>query len=101
MSDRHLSQPAASSEYDIKEMNAALDRRFANERKNGGMGSNNYFNGSTKFVNWMLGIIAALMVAAVCGMWGMFGKVEAMSVQVTDLKEKIDLVIAGKIRIPP
>jgi hypothetical protein len=93
---RHISRPLASSQADIDDMNDALDRRFARERQ--GMGSNNTFNGSTKYVNAMLAVITALMVAAVCGMWGMYGKVEALSVKVEDVKGTVDLIVAGKIK---
>ena len=112
MSDasRHqsLSQPAASSEEDIREMasamdRAALDRRFKRERDEirrelQGMGSNNTFNGSTKYVNAMLAVITGLMIASVCAMWGMYGKVEAMAVEIKDVKGTVDLIVAGKIK---
>lgn len=64
------------------------------------MGNNSSFNGSTKYINGMLSASVALMVAAICGMWGMYGKVEALSVEVKDLHNTIDMIVTGKIRIP-
>lgn len=103
-----ISRPAVSSEQDIREWAEAMDsdalnRRFARERQAmrkelQGMGSYNTFNGSTKYVNAMLAVITALMVAAVCGMWGMYGKVESLSVKVEDVKGTVDLIVAGKIK---
>jgi hypothetical protein len=90
---RHISQPASTVEIDA--LAAAFDRR--NEKMRG-MGNNSTFNGSTKYVNAMLAVITALMVAAVCGMWGMYGKVEALSVKVEDVKGTVDLIVAGKIK---
>jgi hypothetical protein len=105
MSDasRHqsLSQPAASSEEDIREMasamdRAALDRRFKRERDEirrelQGMGSNNTFNGSTKFVNWMLSVTTALMIASIVGGVVLYGQVQSINT-------KVDLLIAGHIK---
>jgi len=62
------------------------------------MGSNNTFNGSTKYVNAMLAVITGLMIASVCAMWGMYGKVEAMAVEIKDVKGTVDLIVAGKIK---
>jgi hypothetical protein len=62
---RHLSQPAASDEYQIQDLGAALDRRF--ERERASMGSGNTFNGSTRLISWLLGINALLIAAAISG----------------------------------
>ena len=50
---RTLSQPAASTESDIDEINAALDRRFRRERA---MGAHSTFNGNggSNSTDWIL-----------------------------------------------
>lgn len=60
---RHLSQPAASDEYQINQLSDALDRSF--EKGRASMGSGNTFNGSTRMIGWLLGINALLIVAAI------------------------------------
>jgi hypothetical protein len=87
---RHISRPVVSSQEDIDEMNAALDRRFARERKEM-MGSHNVFNGSTKFVNWMLSVTTALMIASIVGGVVLYGQVQAINT-------KVDLLISGHIK---
>ena len=86
-----ISRPVASSQEDIDEMSEALDRRFARERERGGMGSYNQFNGSTKFVNWMLSVTTALMIAAIVGGVVLYGQVQSINT-------KVDLLIAGHIK---
>src|ERR1700691_1417560 len=99
-----LSRPAMSTEEDIKEWasdmdRAALDRRFSRERKaivdeirdNQGMGSHITFNGSTKFVNWMLSVTTALMIASIVGGVVLYGQVQSINT-------KVDLLIAGHIK---
>jgi hypothetical protein len=85
---RHISQPAASRQDDIDDMSEQLDRRFARERS---MGSYNTFNGSTKFVNWMLSVTTALMIAAIVGGVVLYGQVQSINT-------KVDLLIAGHIK---
>lgn len=86
---RHLNQPAASDEYQISEIGAALDRRFERERES--MGSHNQFNGSTKFVNWMLALIMILAGAGICGDIVVYGQVQR-------LQGNVDLLLQGKIK---
>jgi hypothetical protein len=94
MSQPPLSRPPAGDEKFYRELGEAVDRRVMR-----GMQINNVgFNGSTRFVNAMLTVIALLMVAAVSGMWGMYGKVESLGVQVKDLSATVDLIVAGKLR---
>src|ERR1700685_1349866 len=93
-----ISRPAVSTEDDLKEWASnmdrdALDRRFKREREETrrelqGMGSNNTFNGSTKFVNWMLSVTTALMIAAIVGGVVLYGQVQSINT-------KVDLLIAG------
>jgi len=63
-------------------------------RDHEGMGSHATFNGSTKFINSMLSIIAALLIAGICGEVVVYGQVQRLEGAVT-------LIIEGKIRIPP
>jgi hypothetical protein len=90
MSDRHTSQPAAMAPDEISALNASLDRRFANERKLYGMGSNNYFNGSTKFVNTMLTVLALLVASAICGEVVVYGQVQV-------LQATVNMLVDGRI----
>lgn len=76
-----ISRPAVSTPEDHKEWTTkvermdreALERRFVREREETrrelrGMGSGNDFSGgSTKFVNAMLTLLSALMVAGIVG----------------------------------
>lgn len=74
-----ISRPVASSQEDIDNIKDAINRRFVREKHLGG----SQFNGSTKYINCMLAVITSLMVAAVIGMWSMYGKVEALGVEVS------------------
>lgn len=58
------------------------------------------FNGSSRFVNFMLTLIALLLSSAIGGAIVMVNDVAAIKVQVRDLQEKVDLIINGHIRIP-
>ena len=86
---RHISQPAATSREDIEELSSALDRRFARERAT--FGNQHVFNGSTKFINWMLSVTTALMIAAIVGGVVLYGQVQSINT-------KVDLLIAGHIK---
>ncbi len=79
-----LSRPQAMAQDDID----ALNRRFDRERS---MGSGNTFNGSTRFVNWMLSVTTALMIAAIVGGVVLYGQVQSINT-------KVDLLIAGHIK---
>jgi hypothetical protein len=74
----------------------ALNRRFKREgdqlrSEMQGMGSHNTFNGSTKFVNWMLSVTTALMIASIVGGVVLYGQVQSINT-------KVDLLIAGHIK---
>jgi hypothetical protein len=69
-----------------------IERRHK-ERREGGVGNHATFNGSTKFVNTMLTVIALLMVAGISGEIIVYGKVESLATTV-------QLIVDGKIRIP-
>jgi hypothetical protein len=88
---RHISQPAVTSQYDVDDLGEQLDRRFARERI--GMGSHNTFNGNggSKFINWMLSVTTALMIAAIVGGVVLYGQVQSINT-------KVDLLIAGHIK---
>lgn len=61
---------------------------------------NRPFNGSTKFVNFMLTLISLLAVSAVGGAFVLSSDVSALKTQVRDLQEKVQLIIEGRIRLP-
>lgn len=61
---------------------------------------NRPFNGSTKFINFMLTVIALLLVAAVGGAIVMSNDVAAIKVQVKDLQDKVTLIMDGRINAP-
>lgn len=86
---RHVNQPAASEEYQWQDLGAALDRRFERERTS--IGSHSQFNGSTKFVHWMLGLIMLLVAAGICGDVVVYGQVQR-------LQGNVDLLLQGKIK---
>jgi hypothetical protein len=101
---RGLSRPAVSTEDDLREWatdmdRSALDRRFKREREaliqeirdNQGIGSNNTFNGSTKFVNWMLSVSTVLLTTAIVGLVVLYGQVQSIN-------SKVDLIITGHIK---
>jgi hypothetical protein len=78
---------------------------MANEfekRLRGDVGSGNVFNGSTKFVNAMLSINAALLTAAITGAIifavNMSGRMSAMEANVTSLTKMMDLVVSGHLK---
>lgn len=85
---RHLSQPAASDEYQIDQIGAALDRRFERERES--MGSHNTFNGSTKMISWLLGVNAILIAAAISGG---IGFAVTSSGRMASLEAKMEIVM--------
>jgi hypothetical protein len=89
--NERISRPAATQGEEMQALAEAFDRRYKRMNVNQG------FNGSTKFVNLMLSVIAALMIAAVCGMWGMYGKVEALTVDVQSLHSLVNLIIDGRM----
>ena len=60
----------------------------------------NIFNGSTKIVTWLMALLNVLVAAGIVGGIMMYGRVGALEVGVQDLKDKIGLVIEGRIRIP-
>lgn len=72
-----------------------LDREF--QRKYVPSGG---FNGSTRFVNFMLTVIALLLASSVGGAFVLSNDVATVKAQVRDLQEKVDLIIQGRIRYP-
>lgn len=94
MSDRHISQPAASSEEDISDINAQLNRRFkaefAKERAQQIM-HQQPFNGSTKYISAMLTLLSMLVAAAICGEVVVYGQVQTLQAQV-------QMIIGGHIK---
>jgi hypothetical protein len=87
---RHLSQP--SSTVNVDELAAAFDRRNQKARRDErSIGDNAGFNGSTKFVNWMLSVTTALMIASIVGGVVLYGQVQSINT-------KVDLLIAGHIK---
>jgi hypothetical protein len=81
-----FTRPPAGTQKDYDIMADDMDRRLR-----GDMGSGHVFNGSTKFVNTMLSILSALMVAGIIGGVVLYGNVQAISV-------KVDLIISGHIK---
>ena len=61
---------------------------------------NRPYNGSTRFVNFMLTVIALLLASSVGGAFVLSNDVAAVKVQVRDLQEKVELIIQGRIRYP-
>lgn len=61
---------------------------------------NRPFNGSTKFINFMLTIIALLAVSAVGGAFVITNDVASIKVKVQGLEEKVDLIMDGRITPP-
>ena len=61
---------------------------------------NQPFNGSTKFINFMLSFITLLLASGVGGAFVLSNDVAALKSQVHDLQEKVQLVIEGRIRYP-
>lgn len=97
---RHIDHPGISDEYKIEQLGgqlgAALDRRFEQERAS--MGSHNTFNGSTKYVNAMLTLLTGLMLAGIVGGISLYANVAALTQKVSSTNEKVDLIIAGKLK---
>jgi hypothetical protein len=87
---RHLSQP--SQTVDVDELAAAFDRRnYKSRRDDRSQGDHAAFNGSTKFVNWMLSVTTVLMISAIVGGVVLYGQVQSINT-------KVDLLIAGHIK---
>jgi len=57
------------------------------------------YNGSTKLITSLLALMNILLAAAVVGGVATYGKVQALEVNVEAVKEKVDLVISGRIHI--
>ena len=93
MSDRHLSQPAASSEEDIQDLNEQLRRRFKREREltHQQIMHQQPFNGSTKYISAMLTLLSMLVAAAICGEVVVYGQVQTLNAEV-------NMILAGHTR---
>jgi len=91
-----ISRPPAGNQEDYDELAAAFDRRWA--RSSQGMGSNNTFNGSSKYINAMLTLLSGLMLTGIVGGIAMYGHVSALSEKVDATNAKVDLIIAGRIK---
>lgn len=93
MSDRHISQPAASTEEDIEDLNEQLRRRFKREREvtQQQIMHQQPFNGSTKFISAMLTLLSMLVAAAICGEVVVYGQVQTLQAQV-------QMIIGGHIK---
>jgi hypothetical protein len=63
-----------------------------NDTELGVMGHGNVFNGSTKFINFLLATVTGLLIAAIVGGVALYGKVEAIDT-------KVDLIITGHIKV--
>ena len=113
--DRELSEAEL---YNLDEVAAAFARKHLNDTENSisknqyrqwlqhrrdraGVGSNNYFNGSTKFVNFMLSVIAGLLIAGIGGGILVYGDFKSVQAEVKSIHEIIDLIVQGKLRIGP
>jgi hypothetical protein len=79
---------------ELVELDREFQAKYAKARNEGP------FNGSTKFVNFMLSFIALLLVSAVSGAFVLSNDVAALKSQVRDLQEKVQLIIEGRIRYP-
>jgi hypothetical protein len=97
-----ISRPAVSTEDDHKEWGPALDRRFKRERELYGMGSGNSFNGSTKFIGWLLVINATLVAAAITGgvkfAVTLSERMATQEAKMDSTNSKVDMIIAGHIK---
>jgi hypothetical protein len=99
MSERHISQPAASTQEDIDELSEQLDRRFANERNiTRQVMHQQPFNGSTKYISAMLTLLSMLVAAAISGEVVVYGQVQAMAREQAAQKELIAYIIQGHLK---
>jgi hypothetical protein len=87
----NISRPLASSQEDIEELAAALDRRY---KRMGG----DQFNGSTKYINTVLTVLSMLIVAAIIGGIQLYARVEGMSQKIENTNAKVDLILSGRIK---
>jgi hypothetical protein len=90
---RGISRPPAGNQEDYDDLAAAFDRRWS--RSPQGQANS---NGSSKYVNAMLTLLSGLMLTGIVGGIAMYGRVEAMAMQVKATNDKVDLIIQGKIR---
>jgi hypothetical protein len=110
--DRELSQKEL---YDLDEIAAAFARQSQNgeslspkeykqwrahRERLASLGSGSTFNGSPRFVNFMLSVIAGLLIAGIGGGILMYGDFKSVQAEVKSIHETIDLIITGRIRIP-
>jgi len=65
-----------------------------------GLQMDNRFNGSTRFVNFMLTLIALLLSSAIGGAIVVVNDVAAIKMEIKDLQDKVALIIDGRIRVP-
>lgn len=79
-------RPSALSQRDFDELVSYMERRQARININ-----NQGFNGSTKFVNWMLTVLALLMTAAIAGEVTVYGQVQV-------LQSTVNYIIEGHMK---
>lgn len=63
-------------------------------------GTGAIYNGSTKIITFLMALLNVLVAAGIIGGIVMYGRVGAMEQGLSDLKEKVNLLIEGRIRPP-
>lgn len=87
MNDRPFSRPSAGTDVDYAELAKIFDKRYAPRT----FIAHSNFNGSTRFINWMLTVLALLVVAAISGEIVVYGEVQV-------LQSTVNLMLAGHIK---
>lgn len=96
----------AGTEQDYQELGEAFERQ--NQRKRMSdydedqqyKGPKQVFNGSTKIITWLMALMNVLVAAGIVGGIMMYGRMGALEQGFTDMKEKVNMIIEGRIRIP-
>jgi len=86
MSEQPTTRPPSGSREDYEEIARAL--------RIGRLNINQGFNGSTKFVNWMLGLIMLLTAGGIVANVAVYGQVHELMADMRSAKENINYLMS-------
>jgi hypothetical protein len=84
-------------EIDDPEAYEELGRRMD---KRGMDNSGGIYNGSTRIITWMMALLNGLTIAGIVGGVMMYGRVSVLEEKITNLSNKVEMIIKGDIKVP-